>query len=209
MSANGINGRQVAARTQPANRLVLNSLTTSELGTASVGTDELVDASVTPSKLDRAYQEALGTLTKDAEVFRDITGTGVTSSVEVNDEDAASFPDGSTTGIRVAFDIPDELAPGDVELHLRISPSTSVASDFRVEVDYRLNGGALAGATQATVTPSATADVQTLVLAKTFTNGTLASGDGLALLIKRLGADGADTHTGAMRLFRVVLKYPV
>jgi len=37
----------------------------------------------------------------------------------------------------------------------------------------------------------------------------VAADDGLALRIQRLGADGADTHTGAMQLFSVVLRYAV
>lgn len=209
--ADGIDGGQISTRSTPANRVVADSLTASELAPNSVGTSELLNGSVTPAKLDTAYQVALGTLSKNASVFRDVTGDTATTPVEVSDEDAASFPDGITTAIRVAFDIPDDyLTTGNVEVYLRVSPSTSFAGDFRVQTDFRKNGGALQGTADATVTPSATLNTQTLVgPIKTISTGTLTNGDGIALLIRRLGADGADSHTGAMRVFRVVLKYAV
>ena len=209
--ADGIDGLQIQTRSIPANRIIADSLTADELGPNSVGTSEILDAAVTPAKLDTAYQVALGTLSKNAGVFRDVTGDTPTTPVEVNDEDAASFPDAVTTAIRVAFDIPDDyLASGNIEVYLRISPSTSQAANFRVQSNFRINGGGLQGVSNVTVTPSATLNTQNLVgPIRTISTGTLVSGDGIALLLRRLGADGADSHTGALRLFRVVLKYAV
>ena len=208
--ADGIDGRQLESRTLPADRHILQSLTSAEIGTAAINEDELAAGAVTPAKLDRSYQEALGTLSFDTIDMRDITAVTPTSDVEVNDEDAKSFPDGSTTGVRVSFEVPDNYdSAGTVLVYIRISPSTSFAGDFRTELDWRKNGGALQGAANATVTPSATADDQNLVLIKTFSAATLAVGDGVVLTIKRIGADAADTHTGAMQLFRVVIKYAV
>ena len=209
--ADGIDGLQIQTRSIPANRIIADSLTADELGPNSVGTSEILDAAVTPAKLDTAYQVALGTLSKNAGVFRDVTGDTPTTPVEVNDEDAANFPDAVTTAIRVAFDIPDDyLTTGNIEVYLRISASTSEAADFRVQSDFRINGGALQGTTDATVTPDPTLTVQNLVgPILTISTGTLTNGDGIALLIRRLGGDGADDHGGAMRLFRVVLKYTV
>jgi|TARA_R110000824_G_scaffold49501_4_gene139026 hypothetical protein len=209
--ADGIDGLQIATRTIPANRVVADSLTASELGPNAAGTSEIKDLAVTPAKLSQAYQVALGTLSKNASVFRDVTGDTPTTPVEVNDEDAANFPNAVTTAIRVAFDIPDDyLTTGSLEVYLRISASTSEAADFRVQSDFRINGGALQGTTDATVTPNATLTVQNLVgPILTISTGTLTNGDGIALLIRRLGGDVADDHTGTMRLFRVVLKYTV
>ena len=172
---------------------------------------QIAPGTVTPTELDSTYQAALGTLSKGGDLFRDITGVTATTDVEVNDEDAKSFADAGTSGIRVAFEIPTNyVVTGNVQVFLRMSPSTSVAADFRIDVDHRRNGGALVGAVQTTVTPSATADTQTLVgPVLNLTTAGIAADDGLALRIKRLGADGADTHTGAMRLFGVVLRYAV
>ena len=204
----GIDGSQFEDRTIPADRFILDSLTQQEIAPDAFDTSEIADGSVTPAKLDRAYQLAISTLSFEAQEFRDITGVGVTSPVEVNDEDAASFPDGSTTGVRVAFEIPDNYdGVGNVEVFLRLSPSTSLTGNFRIDVDHRRNGGALVGAVQATVTPSATANTQTLVgPVLTLGPAGIAAGDGLALLVSRLGADGADSHTGAMRLFSILAK---
>jgi len=197
----GIDGRQIALRTISNDRVVLNALTAGEIAAGTI----------TPTELDRAYQAALGTLSKGADLFRDITGVTATTDVEVNDEDAASFADAASSGVRVAFEIPTNyVVTGSVQVFLRISPSTSVAADFRIDVDHRRNGGALVGAVQTTVTPSATADTQTLVgPVLSLTTAGIAADDGLALRVKRLGADGADTHTGAMQLFSVVIRYAV
>ena len=179
--------------------------------TAGIDGRQLASATIGPLALSQSYQLALGTLSKGGDLFRDITGVTATTDVEVNDEDAKSFADAVTSGIRVAFEIPTNyVVTGNVQVFLRMSPSTSVAADFRIDVDHRRNGGALVGAVQTTVTPSATADTQTLVgPVLNLTTAGIAADDGLALRIKRLGADGADTHTGAMRLFGVVLRYAV
>lgn len=207
----GIDGSQFEVGTHPADRFILDSLTQLEIAPDAVGTSELTDGAVTAPKLDRAYQPALSTIAFEASEFRNITGVGATTPVEVNDEDAASSPDGVTTGIRVAFEVPDNYnGVGNVEVFLRLSPSTSLAGDFRIEVDHRRNGGALVGAGQTTVTPSATADAQTLVgPVLTLAPAGIAAGDSLALRVSRLGADGADSHTGAMRLFSVIVKVAV
>ena len=204
----GIDGRQVIDASLPANRHETDSLTTDELATDSVGADEISAASVTPAKLDRAYQEPIGTLQRQASSFRDISTINPTTAVVVNDEDAASFPDGSITGIRVAFEIPNNWdTSGNIELYLRLSPSTSFSGDFSVFMDYRKNGGAVQSGTTVAVTPSATADVQTrLGPIFTFSSGQISPGDGIVIRIERLGGDGSDTHTGAMRLFSVLLK---
>ena len=207
-----VDGRQIATRTLPNDRCVLDDINSTHLATNSVGSNEITDNSVTPAKLDATYQEAFVQLTQNAVLFRDISGTNPTSTVEVNDEDAANFAEADgTTGIRVAFDIPDNYdTTGSVEVYLRVSPSTSEAADFRIQTDFRINGGTLQGTSDVTVTPSATLNTQTLVgPVRTISAGTLAAGDGLALLIKRLAGDVADTHTGDMRLFRVLLKYAV
>ena len=163
------------------------------------------------NELNTSKQGSLGTLSKTGDLFRDITGVTATSDVEVNDEDAASFVDATTSGLRVSFEIPTNYAvTGNVQVFLRLSASTSVAANFRIDVDHRRNGGALVGAVQTTVTPSATANTQNLVgpILSLPTAG-IAASDNLVLRVKRLGADGADTHTGAMRLFSVVLRYAV
>ena len=184
------------------------SISSSKMAVDAVSTTIIQDASVTPAKLSQAYQPALGTLSKDADTFLEITAVALPSDVEVNDEDAASFPDGSTTGIRVAFEIPANYDPAKtVQVYLRVSPSTAFAGDFDVQTDYRKNGGALVGTSVAPVTPSGTANVQSLLLVRTIAAGSIAAGDGIALLVKRLG--GTDTHTGAMQLFRIVLRYGV
>jgi len=199
--------------TAPLKSVSLSAAMAMETITLTAGIDgrQLASATIGPLALSQSYQLALGTLSKGGDLFRDITGVTATTAVEVNDEDAASFADAASSGIRVAFEIPTNyVVTGNVQVFLRISPSTSVAADFRIDVDHRRNGGALVGAVQTTVTPSATADTQTLVgPVLNLTTAGIAEDDGLALRIKRLGADGADTHTGAMQLFGVVLRYAV
>ena len=201
----GIDGRQFETRTVAGAKHIANSLTSSELADPSVGTDEIQDGVVSAAKLDRTYQLAMNTLAEDADVFRDITGTNPTTPVEVNDEDAASFPDGSTTGIRVSFEIPDYYdSLGNLNLYLRVSPSTSEANTFDVETDFRINGGALQGTASGSFSPSATLNDQTLIgPIRTISTGTVSPGDAIVFLIRRLGA--ADSHSGAMRCFRAVL----
>ena len=207
----GIDGLQFEQRTIPADRLILNSLTRLEIADDAVETSEIANASVTPAKLDRTYQTPLVTLSFEAGEFRDIAGTTPTTSVEVNDEDAVSLPDGVTTGFRVAFEIPSNYdGVGNIEVYLRISASTSFAGNFSANVDHRRNGGALVGVSIGLVTPSVTANVQTqsgLVLS--LTPAGIAAGDGVTLLITRNGGGGPDSHTGAMRVFSVIVKVPV
>ena len=195
--------------TAPLKSVSLSAAMAMETITLTAGIDgrQLASATIGPLALSQSYQLALGTLSKGGDLFRDITGVTATTDVEVNDEDASSFADAASSGIRVAFEIPTNyVVTGSVQVFLRIS----VAADVRIDVDHRRNGGALVGAVQTTVTPSATADTQILVgPVLSLTTSGIAADDGLALRIQRLGADGADTHTGAMQLFGVVLRYAV
>ena len=205
-----VGSTQIANGAVTEEKIATQAVTTAKLGLESVATANMQDEAITPSKLDREYQIALGTLSKDAQSFADITAFTATTPVEVNDEDAASFPNNVSTGLRVSFEVPAHIdTTKEAKILLRISPSSAFAGDFSLQSDYRKNGGALEGTFDVNVTPSGTANEQTLVELKTFAAGQLDPGDGLVVLIKRFGSGGFDTHTGDMRLFRVVLQYGV
>jgi hypothetical protein len=122
-------------------------------------------------------------------------------------------PDGSTTGQRFEFAVPADYASGSLVLNAVFAMSTAVASDIRVETEAhiaKLSTGTIDTgsypAVPATVTPLATTAIDEQVL-KTIVAGGFAVGDVVQFFVSRLGADGADTHTGVWQVLAYTVTY--
>ena len=164
----------------------------------------------TPAKLAVVPQELLSPLEtmKNAASMKDTDETA-TTDVTVLEDEAKSFADAADQEIKVAFLVPllyDNTSA--ITFSIKLSPSTAFAGDFRISAEYRVNGGALSSATTTTITPNAAADVLTEETVLSISAANVDPGDRVLVKLKRLGSDGADSHTGAMRVFQMKQSAP-
>ena len=171
---------------------------------------KILDANITPAKLDRAYQETLSALQVFSDSFRS-TDEATPTNVGVGDDTdpASRFANGVDEEIKLAFRVDDnKTATGGTTYHLNISPTTSLAATFTVEVEYRINGGALVGPSSVNITPSTTiGEITESPAVLTLGSGVISAGDRVLIKIKRKGT--TDAHTGAMDLHSVIQKTTV
>jgi hypothetical protein len=90
-------------------------------------------------------------------------------------------------------------------MDLMVAASAAQANAFRVQVGWQVNGGVTTNV-PVTVTPGNTTALYTAALGTIVAAADVADGDMLTLTVSRLGGDGADTHTGTMRLYSIRLK---
>jgi hypothetical protein len=158
---------------------------------------------------------AVGTLSKQVGPTEAIpTVTTPTPGLD-NSFTIDEFPDGSTTGHRFEFPVPDDYDSGDMSFKLLYRMSTAVGGPnnvVRIEVtaEIAVNGAALDTtsypATESDVTTPITTDLaETTVL--TVAEGDFSAGDSIVVLFKRLGAHANDDHTGSLKAFGYVASY--
>jgi len=146
---------------------------------------------------------------------RNITAVTAPTSVLIGGTqiDALEHPDAAITGQRFEFAVPDDYFQGPLELLVVYKMTTAAALDLRLTTQAEIadvTSGAVDVAsypeTQQTFTPLAT----TLFERRTLLNvsqGDFGAGDTVNFFVKRLGTDGADTHTGAWQVVSYELRY--
>jgi len=136
----------------------------------------------------------------------------ISSDIPVQD-----YIDAATTGQLFDFVVPSDYDSGDIEILATFQMTTAVGASFVVlETAAKLvlaSSGSVDTATfplTTSVLPvPATTDITRSVLA-TFPNPAGANyerGDTLQFYVKRLGADGSDTHTGSWRVSAFATRY--
>lgn len=156
-----------------------------------------------------------GLLTKAIPFTDDIPSvTPPTPSTTGTDIDTLDFPDGSTTGQKVEFDVPDDYDGGDLEVLAVWRPESSVAgpTNVRIQTDGEIGDisdgdvDTISSANTDVTVPDSSTAVERTVL-KTITSGTFGAGDHILLNFKRLGADGSDTYTADWKLIGMQYRY--
>lgn len=152
---------------------------------------------------------ATGPISRRAQFTRDISAVTPPTPVVLGTQiDALSHPDASTTGQRFELQVPQDYHSGDITMNLVYSMSTGVASpnnEVTIETFYEVievaTGLITPGPTASGpfTTPDGTTDfLRQLVL--TIPAAAFGPGDTIEIFVKRLGADGADLHTGALQI---------
>lgn len=147
-----------------------------------------------------------GDVSQGVLITRDIPAvTAPTSTYISTDVPVHSYPDGSTTGQMFDFVVPADYDAGDIEILASFQMSTAFAGDVRLETQAKIIRSSTGSvdtatfpATPSTLTVPATTDLTRSVI-KVLANpsfGNFQRGDTLQIYVKRLGGDGADTHTG-------------
>lgn len=154
-----------------------------------------------------AVMAPTGTVSQGVLLTRNIPAvTPPTSGFISSDIPVESYPDGSTTGQLFDFVVPADYDSGTIEILAIYQMSTSFVGNIRLETAAKIiksSSGTIDSATfpavDSTVTPPATSAITRTVI-KTLPNPSgvnFQRGDTLQVYVSRLGADGADTHTGA------------
>lgn len=154
------------------------------------------------------------------ELISNISGTTAATlgTLPGSSIDTSDHPDGSTTGQKFEFQVPDDYDSGDITLSIVYAMSTGVSSPSNVVV---LEVGAeLAKASDGTVdtatyplgsvavtTPDGTTDVARSSVLLQIAAADFAPADRIVFLVKRLGADGSDAHTGDLQLIDYIVSY--
>lgn len=162
----------------------------------------------------------VGTISKSPEVVLPISGTtpassGVIAGTNIFTQD---HPDGSTTGLKFEFQVPDDYDSGSLTLTLVYAMSTGVASPNNV-VTLEL-GAEIAKVSDGTIdtatypltpvlltTPNNTTAVTRSVILLTIAPADFGAGDKILFLVKRLGADAGDLHTGVLQIIDYMVAY--
>jgi len=131
------------------------------------------------------------------------------------DVDALSHPDGSVTGQRFEFCVPDDYFQGPIEVIAVYKMSTGVGAPNN-EIMLRRNAeiadvssGAInaIGVTDViTTVPDNSVDITRQVIYSLIA-GTFGAGDNITFFMTRVGNDGADTHTGAWEVLAYEIRY--
>jgi hypothetical protein len=136
--------------------------------------------------------------------------TGTTGT----DFDTLDHPDGSTTGQKFEWQVPGDYDSGDLTVKAVYVMSTSVAGDVvlgRAAEIADVSAGTVDTATYAeantTVTVPSTLDEPTRSDIFTISEGDFSAGDSIVFLIKRIGANGSDTHTGDWQVIAYEVSY--
>lgn len=122
-------------------------------------------------------------------------------------------PDGSTTGQKFEVPIPDDYDSGDLTISCTYLMSTAFSGNVRLELTAEIAqpaGGTIDTATYSATgytlgVPATTAITKQVFL--TIAEADIAAGDTITILVKRLGGDGLDTHTGTWRLIAYTFTY--
>lgn len=165
----------------------------------------------------KAAVTGTGLTSRAAAFTRIIPATTAPSAIVLGTNvDASSYPDGSTTGEKFEFDVPDDYFSGGLEILLVYSMSSAVGGPNNVvrvstAAEIARTTGVIDAATypetqQNLTTPITTAVTRSAALL-TLAPGSFEAGDRIALSIKRFGASGFDLHTGAFQVISYEWRY--
>lgn len=138
---------------------------------------------------------------------------GATAGILSSIWDCVDFADGATQGVALSTMMPYSWHSGNIKtITLCLAMSTAVAGNLRIRVRISTPADATGTGTASTdesftITPSTSSGVakdnaMTLSVPQSVTKG-----DVILIRIDRVGADGADTHTGVMKLMSVAVHY--
>jgi len=128
---------------------------------------------------------------------------------------ADAYPDGSTTGERFEFTVPDDYFTGNLDILIVYKMSTAVGGpNNKVRITTAAELAKVTGlidsatypTTAQTITTPTTTNI-TRIIALTLTSGTFEAGDVITVSIQRLGADGLDLHTGDWQVIAYEWRY--
>ena len=173
-----------------------------------VNIDKFIDASEAGT-LAGGY--AVGSVSWSPEVVQDISGPptlGTLPGSSINTQDHANAV---TSGLKFEFTVPENYDAGPIRLQAVYAMSTAVASPNNVIVlnvgaeiadatGGAIDTGTYAPGTVALTTPDNLTDVARSATLLTISELDFSIGDKLVFLIERLGAHGADVHTGSWQL---------
>lgn len=165
--------------------------------TASHTTDTVV-----PRNTEQLWLMSMDALLTQGSNLGGSDGPGVTKSHRVN------LPDGASTAWAWNFVVPVSLGAATATVTAYWTCSSG-ADNLRVEFNYNSRvAGDDAGAGSETAVTETVASASTNLVLHTFsTNMTLgAAGAMQRISFRRLGADGADTCTGELRLYGLLIK---
>ncbi|WP_374713113.1 hypothetical protein [Symbiobacterium terraclitae] len=111
---------------------------------------------------------------------------------------AVQFADGSTQSVTFCRRWPFSGSALHMELVLAASAAHSGA--FRIRVAYQVNGGSAVNVDKS-VSPGSHTNLYTADLGQIIPAASLPAGALVTITLSRLGADAADTHTGAMLVY--------
>jgi len=118
---------------------------------------------------------------------------------------AIEFINAATKSAAFTFRWPLSTGHG-LGMEIKVAADAGNEGTFLVRVAHQINGGAATN-TDATVTPGNNTNLFTADLGTLRAAGTLANGDLVTVTLSRVGADGADTHTGKLRLYHSRMKW--
>jgi len=162
----------------------------------------------------------IGTISRSPEVVLPIAAVTqpTLSTLPGSSIDTHDHPDGSTTGLRFEFTVPDDYDTGNLAMSIIFAMSTSVASPnnvVRLEVaaeiakasDGTIDTASYPPTPLSVTTPDGSTDVDRSVTILSISDGDFAAGDKLLFFVKRLGADGGDLHTGILKIADYMVAY--
>ena len=173
-----------------------------------VNIDKFIDASEAGTL---AGGFAVAPVSWSPEIVVDISGPTTSITLPASQIAAHSHADATTSGLKFEFTVPENYDAGPLLLQAVYSMSTSVATpnnQIVLSVGAELadaTGGSVDTATYtpgnvSLTTPDNTTDVARSSTLLTIMEGDFTAGDKIVFLVERLGANGADLHTGAWQL---------
>ncbi len=163
---------------------------------------------------------AAAPVSKSPELVTPISGTtaATTSTLPGSAIITQDHPDGSTTGTKFEFIVPDDYDSGTLDLTLIFATSTAVATPNNVmtlEIGAEIaqaSTGSIDTATYplanvALTTPDNSTDITQSVLLLSIAPADFAPGDKVLFFVKRLGSEGADVHTGVLQIIDYIVTY--
>jgi len=176
------------------------------------------DLHIFAGKTIKEYVDSVLTVTSTVEIptCTDISGTTAPDTATTGtDIPVLEFPNGSTTGQKFSFAVPEDYHSGDIDIVAQFRPKTGVASPNNVvrletggEVvdnsDGDIDSISAVGSDLTLADGTTTIEHATI---KTITSGNFGIRDEISLDVKRLGAHGNDTYTDAWVLISMFYRY--
>jgi hypothetical protein len=164
-------------------------------------------ASAQPAQVTGAISHLIQFTEDIAAVTRPTAGTAGTTTSTLDHLDSI------TSGQKFEFDVPDDYDSGDIDINCTYAMSTAFSGNIRLETTAEIarpSTGSIDSssypATTTTLSVPATTDV-TKEAFLTISSDDFQAGDHIVVLVKRVGGDGLDTHTGNWRLIAYTFTY--
>ena len=161
---------------------------------------------------------AVGAISWSPEVVLDISGPPPAGTLPASSITTHDHPNGSTSGLKFEFTVPEDYNSGPITLTAVYAMSTGVASpnnqivmDVGAEIaDVTTGSIDVATYAQAPITittPNGTTAVARSATLLTISEVDFGIGDKIVFLAERLGAHGSDLHTGTWQFVDYLVSY--